>query len=476
MPNIVGILRRENVRRGTRIAIVDGTTRVTYDELFDASARLAAILRACGMRTCDRVALVCEDGADYVALSLGILEAEGVLVPIPASASRNELEDAVALIDVRWIVTASASDGLAVKPIGQFDGPTGKRFLVHVRTTHNELPVEYQECGPAFVRFSSGTTGTSKGVLISHQAIIDRTDAADRRLHMTENDTVAWLLSMSFHFVVSILLFLRRGSRIVICGREFPAQLETALAKGEATFMYASPVHYALMVDSPAFEPTMFVNMRMAVSTAMPLSIALARRFHQKFGLHLSPAYGIIEVGLPCVAVPSEAVPEGSVGRPGPDYELKLLGVDGGRGEILVRGNGMFSAYLSPWKRREDLDSEGWFHTGDLGRVDGDGFVYVDGRKEEMINFAGMKIFAAEVEAVLNQHPCVSESLVYGVADPVYGQIPVARVVRRDAELDARTLRRFCYARLSSYKVPKRIEMVDRLDRTRSGKLRRTVR
>jgi len=475
MPNIVDILRRESARRRNRVAIVDGATRLTYGRLLDESARLAAALRVCGVRSCDRVALVCEDGVDYVALALGILAAEGVLVPIPTNVSRRELEDTVERMDVRWLVTHDSIGALEVLRAGECDGPTGERFLVFVREARDDLPDDYEACGPAFVRFSSGTTGTSKGVLISHQAIVERTDAANCRLRLTESDNVIWLLSMNFHFVVSILLFLRRGACIVVCGRKFPADLETGLRGGDATFMYASPVHYALMVDSPAFEAAMFERMRMAVSTAMSLPVQLARRFREKFGLLLSPAYGIIEVGLPCVGVPPDGYREGSVGRTGPDYELRLLGGDGETGEILLRGKGMFSAYLSPWRRREDLDPEGWFHTGDLGRVDSDGFVYVEGRKAEMINFAGMKIFAAEVEAVLNQHPFVAESFVYGSDDPVYGQVPVARIVCREAPLDVRALRRFCYARLSSYKVPKRIEVVERLERTGSGKLRRSV-
>jgi long-chain acyl-CoA synthetase len=219
----------------------------------------------------------------------------------------------------------------------------------------------------------------------------------------------------------------------------------------------------------------MFDKVRLAISTAMPLPSDLARSFQEKFGLRLSPAYGIIEVGLPCVLLPSDEYREGSVGRPGPDYEVKLHGEDGGVGEILVRGKGMFSAYLSPWRLRENLDADGWFHTGDLGRIDGDGFVYIDGRDAEVINFAGMKIFAAEVEGILNEYPSVAESFVYGAADPVYGQVPVGRVVCTTVPLDVRALRRFCYARLSAYKVPKRFEVVERLDYTSSGKLRRSI-
>ena len=136
----------------------------------------------------------------------------------------------------------------------------------------------------------------------------------------------------------------------------------------------------------------------------------------------------------------------------------------------------MCDAYFSPWKNKGQLLEGGWFKTGDLGKLDKDGFLFLVGRGKHVINFTGMKIFPYEVELVLNQHPAVKESLVYGVSHPHYGQLPSAKVVLREGagiDFDSNELRRFCYQYLTSYKVPKEFECVDRLDRTASGKLRR---
>ena len=160
---------------------------------------------------------------------------------------------------------------------------------------------EYYKINPAFIRFSSGTTGASKGVVLSHEAILERTDAADKGLRITSEDTVLWVLSMSFHFVVTILLFLRRAATIVLCSHDFPGSLVEGVAKHKGTFIYASPFHYNLLARSDLLSPGSLSNVRLAVSTAMQLPAAIAEQFSEKFGFELAEAYGIIEVGLPFI-------------------------------------------------------------------------------------------------------------------------------------------------------------------------------
>jgi long-chain acyl-CoA synthetase len=136
----------------------------------------------------------------------------------------------------------------------------------------------------------------------------------------------------------------------------------------------------------------------------------------------------------------------------------------------------MLDAYFSPWRGRDEILQSGWFRTGDLGKIDADGFLYIVGRDKDVINFAGMKIFAQEVESVINQHPHVKESLVYGAPHSQYGELPIAKVVLLDENDDDAVLdnlRRFCYQRLAQYKVPKEFQSVDDLPKTASGKIMR---
>ena len=156
------------------------------------------------------------------------------------------------------------------------------------------MPAGYENLNPAFIRFSSGTTGAAKGVLLSHEAIIERTNLADQALKINCADTVVWLLQMSFHFVVTILLFLRRGAKIVLCGNGFPASLADNLSRHKATFLYASPFHYNWMANSASIETQWFLRVRLAVSTAARLSVSESENFFKKFNFELNEAYGII--------------------------------------------------------------------------------------------------------------------------------------------------------------------------------------
>jgi len=306
--------------------------------------------------------------------------------------------------------------------------------------------------------------------LLTHTAIKERTDLADQALQITPADTVLWVLSMSFHFVVSILLFLRRGATICLCSELFPFSFLSAVQRGDGTFIYATPFHYRTLIEAAAIPPDALNSIRMAVCTAMKLPPETAAAFKEKFSFGLTEAYGIIEVGLPFVNSADEK-PAGSVGRALPGYELDIRHADeAGCGEVCLRGPGMYSAYLSPWCRRAP---EEWFATGDIGRLGADGYLYLLGRTKHLINFAGMKIFPYEVEAVLDSFAGVSASLVYPEEHPRYGQLPCARVEAKGIDPDA--LRRHCYDHLESYKVPKKIEVVSRLERTASGKIKRIL-
>ena len=161
-----------------------------------------------------------------------------------------------------------------------------------------------------------------------------------------------------------------------------------------------------------------------------------------------------------------------------PDYDVRITNPDSdGIGEVQLKGKGVFDAYVCPWRSRDQVLVDGWFRSGDLGRVDRDGFLFLCGREKNLINFTGMKIFPEEVEAVVNQHPCVKESLVYAKPHTRYGELPCAKIVLRSgsetADFDPQEIRRFCYRYLAPYKVPKEFRCVARLDKTDSGKLRR---
>lgn len=470
--NIVEIIRNETTGLPDgKIAVRSDAGDLSYSELFQTLEKIAGVLSEQGIRAGMRVGLSFPDSADYILLSLAVLSLDAVLVPVPVSAATEVVEEILEKTAAQFLISSMPVFPEQSRRIDHVGLPEYGGFHLMSNQPKTSLPEAFDSMGAAFIRFSSGTTGSSKGVLLTHSAIVERTDAADKALKITSDDTILWVLSMSFHFVVSILLFLRRGATICLCSEMFPFSFLSAVSKNACTFIYATPFHYQTLVETGSVDPKDMKPIRMAVSTAMKLPVETATAFHDRFGIELQEAYGIIEVGLPFVnSAVTKAV--GSVGQALPDYDVELRNTDeNGIGEVFLRGPGMYAAYLNPWSPRAPGE---WFATGDTGRIDESGFLYLLGRSKNLINFAGMKVFPYEVEAVLSRYPGVRAVLVYAEPHPRYGQLPCARV-EASPDVTPAALQRFGYEHLESYKVPKKIEIVEQLDRTESGKIRRNL-
>jgi long-chain acyl-CoA synthetase len=475
MKNIVQLITKEAKSHLNNIAVIDGEDKVTYAQLLETVGKASLELKNLGLARFDRVALLCNDSIDYIITSLAVLKLYAVIVPIPFGSTGDEIDGVLKKIKVNFFIfEKGAYFSKQAKPIFS-NCLVNKEIFISQRKIKSSLHRDFYKINPAFIRFSSGTTGESKGVVLSHEAIIERTTAANNGLKIKSDDRIIWVLSMSFHFVVTILLFLRQGATIILSSQNFPQSLLLNLKQYRATFIYASPLHYHLLC-SLAVPGNLLSKVRLAVSTAVKLPAQIAERFTKRFGFPLAECYGIIEVGLPFINTSTDKAKYGSVGKILPDYKIKISGQDSqGTGKIYLKGKGMFCAYFSPWKTIKQNTVSGWFDTGDIGRLDKDGFLFILGRDKEVINFSGMKIFPFEVESLLNTHPQVKESLVYGIKHPEYGQLPAAKIVTRTEgreALDSDTLRKFCYQHLAAYKVPKEFEFVNHIPKTVSGKLK----
>lgn len=507
--NIFDSIRTETRPHRDRTAIVEGDRLITYAQLLEHAQAHRDKFADLGIGPGQRIAFHCGGGIDCVVGALALLAAGAALVPVADSLTATEVRDTLERIDVHGLLThrdlvcpakqdsddepgdRRADGSCDIPGDGPGDGPCdvdgpgdrlgdgpGDLFVWQLRRASGESDQVCRDINAAFIRFSSGTTGVNKGVVLSHRTILDRTDAADRGLNMSHQDMVLWALDMSHHFVVSILLFLRKAATIVVASERFPFSFLEAAEKFPVTFIYASPVHYHLLASSGAVPATALAQVRMAISTAMKMPAGISEAFADKFGFAPAEAYGIIEIGLPFIHRDTSAAGAGTVGRILPDYQLRIDRPDAtGMGEVHIRGKGMFDAYYSPWRLRDECLCDGWFPTGDLGRLDERARLHLMGRCKTVIVCAGMKIFPEEVEEVLSALPGVAESLVFGQQHPQFGQVPAALVVLFEPVGDRKQwlidTRRHCCDKLSSYKVPVEIKLVASLPKTPSGKPRR---
>ncbi len=474
--NIVETIRQETAPFLDKTAIIEGADSVSYRQLLGRVSALSGLLAGQGVRPGQRIALRCADGIDYVVGALALLECGAAVTPVADSLTTDEVRETIERIDVAGVVSH-------IKMSRLVDDQQAEKlddiFLWRSRPSDGEMNERCEDLGAAFIRFSSGTTGESKGVVLSHRSIVERTDAANRGLEISDRDVILWVLGMSHHFVVSILLFLRKGASIVVANRSFPFSLLEAVGRADLTVIYASPVHFYLLAASDSVSPQSLRQVRLAISTSMKMPADIFSKFFEKFGITPAEAYGIIEIGLPFINTDGHSSGQNTVGRMLPDYELRIAKPDEhGVGEVQISGKGMFDAYFSPWRWRDECLTEGWFETGDLGRVDEKGRLSLLGRSKTVIVCAGMKVFPEEVEEAINSYPGVAESFVWGREHPQYGQVPVASVVVKrgqDAQEILGALRGHCCQRLSSYKAPVEFIAVEKLAKTVSGKLARAV-
>ena len=285
------------------------------------------------------------------------------------------------------------------------------------RLENSQPPLAPGIADAAFVRFTSGTTGAAKGVVLTHRDVLERTRAANAGLKLTHEDKILWVLPMAYHFYVSIILYLEIGSTVIVSADYLAGSLLETAAKHAATFLYITPMHVRMM-NSDQSGRALPPSLKRVMSVSAKLHPQSALDFLAKYKVPVAQGYGIIEVGLPIQNNDEAAEHPEAIGRPVEGFEAKIVDdkmqphAEGETGQLALRGPGMFSGYLNPPRSRAEILHDGWFLTGDLAHRDSGGRIVLDGRTSSVIHVAGHKVFPEEVAAVLDHHPAVLRSRV----------------------------------------------------------------
>ena len=477
--NLADLLHSSAERYAARRALTDVRSgrSLSYGQLVREAQRVAAFLKAQGVETGQRIGLLAPNDLAYVPTAFGLLAAGGCLVPLASNLTPTEIAEIVREVQLNGCLAWPGADAPPGAGHAVLEGGECANFTFAWLDRDARSPDEFYSLDPAFIRFTSGTTARSKGVVLSHAATAARVEASDRVLRFSEEDRILWVLPLAYHFAVTIVAYVRAGAHILLCPDTLPKAMVDAIRRLTPSVLYAAPLHFERMANLGPSER--LSSIRVTLSTAAPISPAVMERFESVYGVPVGQAYGIIEAGLPCINLGTEGLPVTSVGRPVPGYDIAVLADDGTRlpldqlGEIGVRGDGLFSAYYAPWRRRELIMSNGWFLTGDLGLLDEAGALHLKGRKKTVIFVAGLKFFPEEVEDCINQFPGVKESRVFSRPHARVGEVPCAEVVLDPRHSDLEALKAHCARVLSTYKVPVEFTVVDAVPRTPSGKIRR---
>jgi long-chain acyl-CoA synthetase len=460
-----------------KVAVYDDFGGLSFHQLFTEAEALRLQLIALGIKEGMGIGVMAANGRNFI---IGIFAAVGTgaaVMPMSSQLKAAEIDEILqdaklyAVIDDR--TAAQPLDAVeTVIPIknGSFRfGFTGVDESVAFAPFVNQ---------PAFIRFTSGTTGKSKGVIVSHQSVINRIDAANKGLQLGPGDTVIWVLPMAYHFMVSIILYVKFGAAIAVA-KDFLAKniIElTNLHKG--TLLYASPLQIRLLANDAGTEQ--MPSLKKVISTSAAIGMGVCKAFKERFNINVSQAYGIIEIGLPILNYNKSAEHPEAVGYALPGYTVDILDENnnplpnGSIGNLGIKGPGMFDAYLLPPTLTKDVLKNGYFLTADYASKRDDGLIKIEGRSKSVINISGLKVFPEEVEAVLEMIPEIKQARISSSPHPLLGQIIEAEVILNEgAKIDVEEVLTYCKKRLSAFKAPQRLKIVECLPMTGSGKLQR---
>jgi long-chain acyl-CoA synthetase len=472
----------------------------TNVEQHRASCRVAAALARLGVEPGDRVVVMLPNCPEVMQSYGGILRAGGVIVPVIFLLGEREVAHILEHSEARVVIT---SPDLLGKVEGQLGRLPSLRHVLVVdgggtggvlsfdevvgREGDTFPPVARRDDDLAVILYTSGTTGAPKGVALSHANLESNARSAASLSELPREEWAVAVLPLSHSYGLTVMnAGAILGSRAVLLRWFNPEGALDAIQRFRAVSMAGVPTMYLYLLHYPEADRFDTSSMRMWGSGAAPLPVEIVAPFERKFGGKLMEGYGLSEASPVVSAHRLSGVRKlGSVGQAIPGVTISIRGDEGDRalapgeiGEICVRGpNVMLGYYRNPEETAQALRG-GWLRTGDMGRLDDDGFLFIVERKKDLIIRGGLNIYPREVEEVLYAHPKVAEAAVVAMADPLMGEDVRAWVVLKpEATATEAELQAFCEERLTRFKCPKQVRFTDNLPKSPIGKiLRRELR
>ena len=460
---------------------------ITYREIDDSSNRVANALVGLGINRGDRVAIYLPNIPEFAVVYYGILKAGAIAVSINSIFKQQEvafiLNDSGSRVLFTTAELAAQLEGL--------DAPKLERILAVDRSLAELIAqaspeariADTQPADPALLLYTSGTTGFPKGATLSHGNVVSNTWSVVHHAGYQPGDRLVLFLPL-FHvfgqnFVMNACFL--AGSTLVLHRRFVPDAVLDSIAREQVTMFFGVPTIYVALLNQDV-KPEQLASIRYWFSAAATMPQEISRRWSERLGRPIHEGYGLTETS-PFAAYNHDFRHKfGSVGTAVENFEIRIVDESdqqvplGSLGEIAIKGPGVMLGY---WGRPQDTSlaiRDGWFHSGDVGSMDDEGYVFIVDRVKDMINRSGFKVWPAEVEQLLYRHPAVKEAAVYGIPDSESGEAVAAAIVLRDGTTaTADELTEYCRSRAAVYKAPSRVDFVGELPKNPTGKILKRV-
>lgn len=498
---IPDLIAKENSRMANKIALIYEHRKYTYREIQKKAESLAQALLSLGVKNKDKVGILLRNTPEFVISLFGIIRAGAIAVPLNFMLKEEELKLILEEVEAKIVISCQEYlpmlerlrlriDCLEIIILTDSREEINFYDLLTPKDENITFPV-LDENDTAVIIYTSGTTGKPKGVMLSHKNFISNIKSCLKAMSFSSNERVICLLPLfhSFSITACLLLPFYISSTVVLISSLTPFRnVVTQIIKNRVTIFIAIPPIYRLLCDIkiPWFLKLPVVRklvlpIKVCISGAAPLPVKVLDMFKKKFRVPLLEGYGLTEASPVVSLNPIQKPKPGSVGLPLPGVKVKIVNEKGEplppgkEGELIVKGANIMAGYYKKEEATQEVIKEGWLYTGDIAKIDEEGYIYIIDRKKDIIIVRGLNVSPREIEEVIYQHPKVKEACVVGVPDESRGEVPKAFVVAKEGEtLTPEELLEFLKPRLANYKMPRHIEFRNELPKSPSGKILRT--
>ncbi|WP_249869693.1 class I adenylate-forming enzyme family protein [Oceanobacillus saliphilus] len=494
--NVHSGLRVHAKNKPNEIAVVYGNESLTFRELYHRVSVLANALLDMGVEKGDHIAIYMRNRLEMVEILYAISVSGAVAVPINYMVEGRNLSELVNKSDVKYMFVEIEQLQKFEQTMEQFNEISPTATIV-IGSQSDKPFVQYEELIKSYsniepqvevnsndlfaILFSSGTTSSPKGSMITHGKQIYRTIRSAVFWDITIKDTM--LITVPIYHSTGFILVFRTcilGSKIVITRDFNPEKTLQVIEDQQISQSFFVPTQYSRMLQVSSFDQYNLSSLKLLLSAGAPASKELKIQIVNKFKCDFLEFFGSTEAGTYIMLQPDKVLEKASsIGQQISDMEVRLIDEDGNDvkvgegGEFAIRGPIMFDGYYKlPEEMEKSFITDGWFRTGDMGKMDDDGFYYLLDRKKDMIISGGVNVYPKDIEQVINLHDAVLESAVVGTPDHNWGEVPMAYVVlKKGREISEQEIIEYCNQNLAKYQQIKKLDFLPSLPRNPSGKI-----
>lgn len=483
--NVTQVLQSQAKKYAAKPALIFREQLISYAELAARVFQLANGLAGLGLKKGDKLAICLPNGPEYVYAYLAGFTLGATIVPLDFMLKTDEIVSCLKHSECRFFIIQPRPDidvNEVKKEVTSLSYVIPAENLLELLENSSAEPIETSiaETDPSLIMYTSGTTGNPKGILLTYKHLSGSPEAMKHFVDLSDQDVKIAAIPFShiggFIYIQNCLLY---GISLVIMDRFSPYEFLRLVQQHRVTCFHIVPAMYTALLSLKQIEKFDLSSLRWVVVFGAPSSPEIMERFHQYCpNAQLLNGWGMTETCPPNTVTPLGSKNIASIGKPSPLCKIKVVDEEGKEvppghvGEILISGWIVMQEYYKDREATAAMKKNGWLHTGDLGKFDAEGYLYIVGRKKEMIKVAGQIVYAPEVEAAFYKHEAVLEAAVIGIKDELRGETVKAFVALKEGQFTTpEELRYFLKQLLANFKVPSLIEIRASLPKNRTGKI-----